>query len=126
MARRVLIIEDDLDIIQLLHYVVTRAGCESVLASGGKQGLRLAQTSGPDLILLDLMMDDMDGWSTLEALKADERLRSIPVIIVTVKQEVEDYDQIDAHAGMFESWVSKPFKVDELTERINKVLGQVE
>jgi len=61
--------------------------------------LRLALKSSPDLILLDLMMDDMDGWSTLEALKADERSRTIPVIIVTVKQEVEDYEQIDAHAG---------------------------
>jgi len=123
MARRVLIIEDDPDIIHLLQYIVARAGCESVLASGGKQGLRLAQKSGPNLILLDLMMDDMDGWSTLEALKADEQLRPIPVIIVTVKQEVEDYDQIDAHAGMFEGWVSKPFQVDDLVERINKVLG---
>jgi DNA-binding response OmpR family regulator len=122
MGRRVLIIEDDPDIIHLLHYVVARAGCESVLASGGRQGLRLAQKNGPDLILLDLMMDDMDGWSTLEALKADEQLSAIPVIIVTVKQEVEDYDQIDAHAGMFEAWVSKPFKVDELVDRINKVL----
>ena len=123
MARRVLIIEDDPDIIHLLHYIVARAGCESVLASGGKQGLRLAHKSEPDLILLDLMMDDMDGWSTLEALKADEHLRPIPVIIVTVKQEVEDYDQIDAHAGMFEGWVSKPFQVDDLIGRINKVLA---
>lgn len=123
MARRVLVIEDDPDIIQLLHYVVTRAECESVLASGGKQGLRLALKNRPDLILLDLMMDDMDGWSTLEALKADQQLRSIPVIIVTVKQEVEDYDQIDAHAGMFEGWVSKPFQVDELVGRIHKALA---
>jgi CheY-like chemotaxis protein len=123
MAQRVLIIEDDPDIIQLLSHVVRRAGCESVLASGGRQGLRLAQKSEPDLILLDLMMDDMDGWSTLDALKADERLRGIPVIIVTVKQEVEDYDQIDAHAGMFEVWVAKPFRVDELTNRITEVLG---
>jgi len=123
MAGRVLIIEDDPDIIQLLSHVVRRAGGESVLASGGRQGLRLAQKSSPDLILLDLMMDDMDGWSTLEALKADERLRAIPVVIVTVKQEVEDYEQIDAHAGMFESWVAKPFKVDELTKRITEILG---
>ena len=123
MAGRVLIIEDDPDIIQLLSHVVRRAGAESVLASGGRQGLRLALKSSPDLILLDLMMDDMDGWSTLEALKADERLRTIPVIIVTVKQEVEDYEQIDAHAGMFETWISKPFKVDELTSRITQILG---
>jgi len=122
MARRVLIIEDDPDIIQLLHYVVARAGCESVLASGGRQGLRLAHKGGVDLVLLDLMMDDMDGWSTLEALKADEELRPIPVIIVTVKQEVEDYDQIDAHADMFEYWVAKPFQVDELVNRIQEVL----
>ncbi len=123
MAGRVLIVEDDPDIIQLLSHVVRRAGAESVLASGGRQGLRLALKSSPDLILLDLMMDDMDGWSTLEALKADERLRTIPVIIVTVKQEVEDYEQIDAHAGMFETWISKPFKVDELTSRITQILG---
>lgn len=123
MAGRVLIVEDDPDIIQLLSHVVRRAGAESVLASGGRQGLRLALKSSPDLILLDLMMDDMDGWSTLEALKADERSRTIPVIIVTVKQEVEDYEQIDAHAGMFETWISKPFKVDELTSRITQILG---
>jgi DNA-binding response OmpR family regulator len=123
MARRVLIIEDDPDIIQLLYYVVARAGCEPVLASGGRQGLRLAQKGGVDLVLLDLMMDDMDGWSTLEALKADEALRPVPVIIVTVKQEVEDYDQIEAHAGMFEDWVAKPFRVDELMDRITEILG---
>jgi len=123
MAGRVLIVEDDPDIIQLLSHVVRRAGAESVLASGGRQGLRLALKSSPDLILLDLMMDDMDGWSTLEALKADEQLSPIPVIIVTVKQEVEDYEQIDAHAGMFETWISKPFKVDELTSRITQILG---
>jgi len=123
MSRRVLIIEDDPDIIQLLYHVASRAGCEPVLASGGRQGLRLARKNGADLILLDLMMDDMDGWSTLEALKADERLCAIPVIIVTVKQEVEDYDQIEAHAGMFEGWVAKPFRVDELMGRINEILG---
>ena len=123
MAGRVLIVEDDPDIIQLLSHVVRRAGAESVLASGGRQGLRLALKSSPDLILLDLMMDDMDGWSTLEALKADEQLSPIPVIIVTVKQEVEDFDQIEAHAGMFEGWVAKPFRVDELMGRINEILG---
>jgi len=122
MARRVLIIEDDPDIIQLLYYVATRAQCEPILASGGKQGLRLAHRGGADLILLDLMMEDLDGWSTLEALKADERLSPIPVIIVTVKQEVEDYKEIEAHAGMFAGWVSKPFQIDDLVSRINELL----
>jgi len=123
MAGRVLIIEDDPDIIQLLSHVVRRAGAESVLASGGRQGLRLAlkSQSGSDPARPD---DGRHGW--VEHVGGPQGRRTVahhPRHHRHGQQEVEDYEQIDAHAGMFETWISKPFKVDELTSRITQILG---
>ncbi len=119
---RILIVEDDPDNIRLLYYVVKQAGYAPIMAQGGREALRLLRESGADLILLDVMMDGLDGWGTLEAVRADERLRSVPVIIVTARQLAEQHDQILDHAGMYQDYVSKPFSVSELTHRIARFL----
>jgi CheY-like chemotaxis protein len=121
--RRVMIIEDDLDTIELLRVILELKGYEPVPALGGKRGLQLLSDEGPvDLILLDLMMDDIDGWTVLKTIKGDDRLSHIPVIILSVRHQMEDVSRTKAHAGMFAGYVVKPFNVRELMAKIEELL----
>jgi DNA-binding response OmpR family regulator len=121
---RILIIEDDPDTIQLLQVVLRSGGYEPVAALGGRRGLRLLAEMDADLVLLDLMMDDLDGWTVLRRIKADPAMADVPVIIVSVKNPFEDPKRIKAHRGLFADYVVKPFKVRDLLGRIGKLLAQ--
>ncbi|MGD8904162.1 MAG: response regulator [Anaerolineae bacterium] len=119
---RVLVIEDDPDMIDLLSVILRRGGYQPVSALGGQEGLRVLREEGADLILLDLMMDDISGWRVLELVKQDESLRSIPVLIVSARHFLEDPDQTTAHAGLFEGYLVKPFIVRDLLTKIVEAL----
>lgn len=120
--RRVLIVEDDPGTIHLIAQIVARSGYEPILARGAREGLNLLRQSNIELILLDLMMRDMDGWSLLETIKTNPDLTPIPVIIVSARHPREDPVQTEAHAGMFEDYLVKPFEVDELVARLSNIL----
>ena len=119
---QILIIEDDPGIIELLEVVLESGRYHTIPAHGGTQGLRLLRETGADLVLLDLMMDDVDGWSVLQEMKADKRLRDVPVIIVTVRSPWEDPEYADACAGMYVDYIVKPFSVHDLLKRVDRVL----
>jgi len=119
---RVVIIEDDPDMIDLLSVILRRGGYEAVPALGGQEGLRILREDGADLILLDLMMDDISGWRVLELVKENESLRRIPVLIVSARHFLEDPDQTAAHAGLFEGYLVKPFVVRDLLTKIVEAL----
>jgi CheY-like chemotaxis protein len=119
---RVMIIEDDSDMIDLLSVILRRGGYEPVPALGGLEGLRNLQEQGADLILLDLMMDDLNGWKVLETVKADERLRQIPVLIISARHHLEDPETTAAHEGQFEGYLVKPFVVRDLLTAILEAL----
>ena len=119
---RVLVIEDDPDMIDLLSVILRRGGYQPVSALGGQEGLRILREEGADLILLDLMMDDIGGWRVLELVKQDESLRSIPVLIVSARHFLEDPDQTTAYAGLFEGYLVKPFIVRDLLTKIVEAL----
>ena len=120
--RRVMIIEDDLDMIELLSVILRRGGYEPVAALGGLEGLRRLREDGSDLILLDLMMEDLNGWKVLDAIKADERMRRIPVLIISARHHTEDPEETAAHAGLFEGYLVKPFVVRDLLSKIVEAL----
>ncbi len=120
--KRVMIIEDDLDMIELLSLILRRGGYEPIAAVGGLNGVELLQQDGADLILLDLMMDDMNGWEVLRAIKADESLRDIPVLIVSARHQLEDPQSTAQHAGMFMGYLVKPFIVNDLITQIRESL----
>jgi threonine synthase len=85
-TRRIAIIEDNLDSARLLRRVLQAQGDYQIEeAHSGREGLEMVRRSIPDLILLDLMMPDLDGYGVLAALEADEKLRGIPVIVVTAR-----------------------------------------
>jgi CheY-like chemotaxis protein len=122
LKRRIMIIEDDPDMIELLSLILKRGGYEPIPALGGKEGLRLLPDTDADLILLDLMMEDMSGWAVLETIKNDETLRAVPVIIVSARHHLEDPVQTTAHAGQFEGYLVKPFIVRDLLTEIQEAM----
>jgi CheY-like chemotaxis protein len=121
-SKRVLIVEDDPDMIDLLSLVLKRGGYEPIPALGGREGLRLLKEIGADLVLLDLMMDDMSGWSLLDAIKADEGLDPTPVLIVSAKHQSEEPQRTISYAGQFEGYLVKPFVVRDLLSKIEEAL----
>lgn len=121
--KRIMIIEDDPDTIDLLQVILELQGYEPIPALGGKMGLQLLEQQQADLILLDLMMDDMDGWTVLRRLKADARFCNIPVIILSVKHQLEDARRAKEHKGQYAGWVVKPFNVRALLASIAEILA---
>ena len=105
---RILVVDDVPDNIRVLSRMLTDDGYDISVASNGRQALKLAVTCSPDLILLDVMMPDMDGYEVCKLLKAEPRLCSIPVIFITALTDVED----ETHGlglGAVD-YISKPFK----------------
>jgi two-component system, OmpR family, response regulator VicR len=119
--RRIVYIEDDPEMIELISLILSRHKLEVKGANGGLQGLELVSKELPDLVLLDLMMPDMDGWEVYQQLKAQETTRSIPVIIITAK--AQDIDRILAlRIAKVDDYIVKPFHAEALVESIQRVL----
>jgi two-component system response regulator VicR len=119
--KRILCIEDQPEMIELIRLVLRRHGFEVEGALGGREGLRMVRENPPDLVLLDLMMPEVDGWEVYRQIKADERLKQIPVIAVTAKgQDVDRVVGVQV-AGM-NDFITKPFGLDDLVTRVERVL----
>lgn len=119
---RVLCIEDDLEMIDLIRLILQRRGFEVRGANGGAEALKiLSEDPLPDLVLLDLMMPDMDGWEIYQRMKANERTTNLPVIVVTARAQ-----NIDRVLGMeiakVDDYITKPFNPQELLASVEKVL----
>jgi DNA-binding response OmpR family regulator len=122
-VRKVVYIEDEHEMIDLVRLILSRRNFEVIGASGGREGLDLVRKMAPDIILLDLMMPDMDGWEVYQQLKADESTKSIPVIIITAKAQNID-KVLGLHIAKVEDYISKPFSPMELVDSLEKVLGR--
>jgi len=83
----ILCVEDEPEMIDLIRLILGRRGFEVKGATGGTEGLKMIREEHPDLVLLDLMMPDMDGWEVYQQIKADEKTRDIPVIVATAKAQ---------------------------------------
>ena len=92
------------------------------MAPGGKEGLEKVRQEPPDLILLDLMMPDMDGWEVYQQIKADEKTKNIPVIVVTAKAQSID-KVLGLHIAKVDDYIAKPFSPQELLNSVDKVFG---
>jgi DNA-binding response OmpR family regulator len=123
--RRVVYIEDEPEMIDLVRLILKRKQYEVIGASGGREGLDAVRKTLPDVILLDLMMPDMDGWEVYQQLKADEATRSIPVIVITAKAQRID-KVLGLHIAKVDDYISKPFSPAELVESLQKVFEERE
>lgn len=111
--------------IDLVQLILGRRGFIVEGANGGLEGLEKVQQKKPDLVLLDLMMPDMDGWEVYQRMKSDESLREIPVIVITAKAQSID-KVLGLHIAKVDDYITKPFGPQELLESVEKILGRVE
>ena len=118
----VVCIEDEPEMIDLVKLILGRKGFDLVGAVGGREGLETVRKLKPDLVLLDLMMPDMDGWEVYQQMKADDELKDIPVVVVTAKAQSID-KVLGLHIAKVDDYVTKPFGPQELLQSVNKVLG---
>lgn len=123
--KHILCIEDEPEMIELIRIILGKKGFEVEGAIGGEEGLEKARAKKPDLILLDLMMPEMDGWEVYRQLKSDDELKDIPVIIVTARSQSID-KILGLHIAKVDDYITKPFGPNELIESIKKVLKLTE
>jgi two-component system phosphate regulon response regulator PhoB len=117
---RVLVIEDEPDLREVLQYNLTQAGHKAVGAPNGEIGLKLALETRPDLVLLDLMLPDVSGIVVAKSLRREPQTQAVPIIMVTAKGE--EVDRIVGFELGADDYVVKPFSVRELLLRIDAVL----
>src|SRR5207253_2154029 len=121
---RILIIEDAKELTQTWSWYFDKEGYETHVCHDGQEGLRHAQTLLPDLILLDLMLPGMSGLDVCRELRAGERTRDIPIIMITAK--AEETDQVVGFKLGADDYVTKPFSVKVLLERIKALRRRVD
>ncbi len=120
--KRVVCVEDEPEMIDLVRLILGRKGYDVIGANGGVEGLETVKREQPDLVLLDLMMPDMDGWEVYQQMKADAALRDIPVVVVTAKAQSID-KVLGLHIAKVDDYITKPFGPQELLESVEKILG---
>jgi DNA-binding response OmpR family regulator len=119
-ARRLLVVDDQEDIREMARLVLADAGFEVATAPSGAEALRLARAVPFDLVLLDINMPGMDGWSTLKLLRADPSAGGPPVAMFSVKSEVRD--KVTSLQDGAVDFIAKPFSVDDLVVRVTRIL----
>lgn len=121
--RKVVYVEDEPTMIELVELILKGRGYEVIGANGGREALELIPQVKPDIVLLDLMMPDMNGWDVYQKMKADEYMKTIPVIIVTAKAQTID-KMLGLHIAKVQDYITKPFSPSELVESVNRVLSR--
>ncbi len=122
MATSILIIDDDLDTLKLVGLMLERQGYDIIVAGNGTQGLAKAAEERPDLILLDVMMPDLDGYEVARRLRADASLSHIPIIMFTAKSMVDD--KVAGFEAGVDDYLTKPTHPAELTAHVKAVLAR--
>ena len=121
MAKKVLIVEDDSNIAELLNLYLAKEGFEPLVAKDGGKGVEQFRAFQPDLVLLDIMLPVMDGWSVLKKIRESSK---VPVIMLTAKGETSD--KVSGLEMGADDYIVKPFEMKELIARINAVLRRTE
>ena len=122
IKKKVVCVEDEPEISDLIRLILGRKGFDLTGATGGLEGLEAIRRVKPDLVLLDLMMPDMDGWEVYQQMKADPELKNIPVIVVTAKAQSID-KILGLHIAKVDDYVTKPFGPQELLQSVERVLS---
>ena len=117
MPTKVLIVEDDGNIAELLHLYLEKEGFDTQVAADGGKGVELFRSFRPDLVLLDIMLPVMDGWSVLRKIREGDKT---PVIMLTAKGELSD--KVQGLEGGADDYIVKPFEMKEVLARIHAVL----
>jgi len=118
---RILVVEDNMDNMTLIVDVLRSLEYEVLQAVDGEQGVAMAKSNSPDLILMDLSLPRMDGWKATQLLKSDAAMQAIPVIALTAHAMVGDRERA-LEAGC-DDYISKPINLSELAEKLSYYIG---
>jgi len=121
MAKKILFVEDEPSLQKAISEVLIQEGFEVLSASDGEQGLKITKEEKPDLILLDLILPKKDGFEVLKELKADEKLKDIPVIVLTNLEGVGDVEKA-IELGATTYLVKANYKLDDVVTKIKDFL----
>jgi DNA-binding response OmpR family regulator len=124
MKKKILVVDDEEDILHFLELVLREKGYQVATASSGHEALTRAQMERPDLILLDIMMPQMDGWEVLKLLRVDDETSQIPVAMLSARTEAKDRVQ-----GLQEGavdYICKPFSLQDLLAKIDAIFTEAE
>ena len=123
--RIVVVIEDDPEMIELVKLILAKDGYDVMGANNGREGLATIEEYQPDAVLLDLMMPDMDGWEVYQSMKAQDTMKTIPVIIITAKAQSID-KVLGLHIAKVDDYITKPFSPSELLNSVRKVIANAQ
>jgi DNA-binding response OmpR family regulator len=121
-TKKILVVDDEADILHFLELVLRERGYDVLTAANGRQAVELAREARPDLVLLDIMMPQMDGWEVLKLLRVDDVTAGIPVAMVSARTDPKDRVQ-----GLQEGaadYICKPFSLDDLLAKVDAIFAQ--
>ncbi len=119
MNRKILIVDDEMHLAKILQFTLDHAGYTTALAFDGKEALSMVLKEDPDLIILDLMLPGVDGYKVCNILKNDEKLRRIPVIILSARDFENEVLEEPLSADLL---LQKPFNIEELLSEISRLV----
>jgi two-component system response regulator VicR len=122
MAYKVVVVEDEPQVAELLRLILRHAEIEVFVALDGKSGLDMIRQVGPDLVVLDIMMPNMNGWEVYDAIRSEASLKHIPVIVETVLPERPERKQTFALSDI-DYYFTKPFDTTRLRREVGRMLG---
>jgi DNA-binding response OmpR family regulator len=123
MAKRILVVDDDRQIVRLARSFLEQAGFSVFVAYDGESAIQAIRSERPDLVVLDLMLPDPDGWEITRRIRADKKLYTIPILMLTAR--VEDADKIAGLQLGADDYLTKPFNGGELVARVNAIMRRV-
>jgi two-component system alkaline phosphatase synthesis response regulator PhoP len=125
MGKKILLVDDDADFVEAIKLILESKSYDVILAYDGKEGLKKVQTEEPNLIILDVMMPEMDGYQVCAKLKADPKYRQIPILLLTAVGESIPTTSYTKEMGMkieADDYIPKPVEPMEIVERVEKLL----
>ena len=124
MVQRILVVDDDREIVRLVRAYLEQSGYQALVAYDGEMALHMIRREHPDLVILDLMMPERDGWDVTRVVRGDESLAETPIIMLTAR--VEDHDKIVGLELGADDYVTKPFNPREVVARVRAVLRRAQ
>ncbi len=122
MTGKVLIVDDDLETLRLIEMILKRQGYQTVSVSSGEKALTSAESENPDLIILDVMMPDMDGFQVTHHIRKNARTTDIPILMFTAKSRVED--KVAGYESGVDEYLTKPIHPAELVARVGALIAR--
>jgi len=123
-GKKILLVDDDADFVEAIKLILESKSYDVTVANDGEEGLKKVQTEQPNLIILDVMMPEMDGYEVCAKLKSDPRFKDIPVLLLTAVGEAISTTKYTKEMGMkieADDYIPKPVELNELVERVENL-----